>query len=88
MIEIPQATGAIPRPEPMSTSGNRDYWIGKQKYEVWRDIKHYEAREGNGQLARPESDGNKTANGDAEPTAPVQRRPPQPAAAELCGSPT
>jgi rare lipoprotein A len=25
----------------MSESGNRDYWIGKQKFEVWRDIKHY-----------------------------------------------
>ena len=31
VIEIPQATGAIPRPEPLSVSGNRDYWIGKQK---------------------------------------------------------
>ena len=41
VIEIPQATGAIPRPEPLSESGNRDYWIGKQKFEVWRDIKHY-----------------------------------------------
>ena len=60
----PQATGAIPRPEPMSTSGNRDYWIGKQKYEVWRDIST--TARGHGQLARQDLDGNKTANGDVQ----------------------
>ena len=63
VIEIPQATGAIPRPEPMSASGNRDYWIGKQKYEVWRDIKHYQ-EEGTASWLALELDGNKTANGD------------------------
>ncbi|HHQ4440955.1 TPA: septal ring lytic transglycosylase RlpA family protein [Aeromonas veronii] len=63
VIEIPQATGAIPRPEPLSTSGNRDYWIGKQKYEVWRDIKHY-SEEGTTSWLSPDLDGQKTANGD------------------------
>lgn len=63
VIEIPQATGAIPRPEPMSASGNRDYWIGKQKYEVWRDIKHYQ-EEGTASWLDKGLDGNKTANGD------------------------
>ena len=63
VIEIPQATGAIPRPEPMSQSGNRDYWIGKQKYEVWRDIKHY-SEEGTASWLARDLDGNKTANGD------------------------
>ncbi|WP_323918462.1 septal ring lytic transglycosylase RlpA family protein [Aeromonas veronii] len=63
VIEIPQATGAIPRPEPLSTSGNRDYWIGKQKYEVWRDIKHY-SEEGTASWLSPDLDGQKTANGD------------------------
>lgn len=63
VIEIPQATGAIPRPEPMSESGNRDYWIGKQKYEVWRDIKHY-SEEGTASWLSQDLDGNKTANGD------------------------
>lgn len=65
VIEIPQATGAIPRPEPMSTSGNRDYWIGKQKYEVWRDIKHY-SEEGTASWLARDLDGNKTANGDVQ----------------------
>ncbi|MFM5257162.1 septal ring lytic transglycosylase RlpA family protein [Aeromonas veronii] len=63
VIEIPQATGAIPRPEPLSTSGNRDYWIGKQKHEVWRDIKHY-SEEGTASWLSPDLDGQKTANGD------------------------
>lgn len=63
VIEIPQATGAIPRPEPLSASGNRDYWIGKQKYEVWRDIKHYQ-EEGTASWLDKGLDGNKTANGD------------------------
>lgn len=63
VIEIPQATGAIPRPEPLSTSGNRNYWIGKQKYEVWRDIKHY-TEEGTASWLAKDLDGNKTANGD------------------------
>ncbi|WP_129503434.1 septal ring lytic transglycosylase RlpA family protein [Aeromonas veronii] len=63
VIEIPQATGAIPRPEPLSASGNRDYWIGKQKHEVWRDIKHY-SEEGTASWLSPELDGQKTANGD------------------------
>lgn len=63
VIEIPQATGAIPRPEPLSASGNRNYWIGKQKYEVWRDIKHY-TEEGTASWLAKELDGNKTANGD------------------------
>ncbi|HHQ4633389.1 septal ring lytic transglycosylase RlpA family protein [Aeromonas veronii] len=63
VIEIPQATGAIPRPEPLSASGNRDYWIGKQKYEVWRDIKHY-SEEGTASWLSPDLDGQKTANGD------------------------
>lgn len=63
VIEIPQATGAIPRPEPLSASGNRDYWIGKQKHEVWRDIKHY-SEEGSASWLSPELDGQKTANGD------------------------
>ncbi|MFC5705636.1 septal ring lytic transglycosylase RlpA family protein [Aeromonas eucrenophila] len=63
VIEIPQATGAIPRPEPMSASGNRDYWIGKQKYEVWRDIKHY-SEEGTASWLAQDLDGQKTANGD------------------------
>ncbi|MGS3176169.1 septal ring lytic transglycosylase RlpA family protein [Aeromonas sanarellii] len=65
VIEIPQATGAIPRPEPMSTSGNRDYWIGKQKFEVWRDIKHY-SEEGTASWLARDLDGNKTANGDVQ----------------------
>ncbi|MFR9703095.1 septal ring lytic transglycosylase RlpA family protein [Aeromonas sanarellii] len=65
VIEIPQATGAIPRPEPMSESGNRDYWIGKQKYEVWRDIKHY-SEEGTASWLARDLDGNKTANGDVQ----------------------
>ncbi|QXW30617.1 septal ring lytic transglycosylase RlpA family protein [Aeromonas sanarellii] len=65
VIEIPQATGAIPRPEPISTSGNRDYWIGKQKYEVWRDIKHY-SEEGTASWLARDLDGNKTANGDVQ----------------------
>lgn len=65
VIEIPQATGAIPRPEPMSESGNRDYWIGKQKYEVWRDIKHY-SEEGTASWLAQDLDGNKTANGDVQ----------------------
>lgn len=65
VIEIPQATGAIPRPEPMSASGNRDYWIGKQKYEVWRDIKHY-SEEGTASWLARDLDGNKTANGDVQ----------------------
>ena len=65
VIEIPQATGAIPRPEPMSESGNRDYWIGKQKYEVWRDIKHY-SEEGTASWLSQDLDGNKTANGDVQ----------------------
>ncbi|MGL4478380.1 MAG: septal ring lytic transglycosylase RlpA family protein, partial [Aeromonas veronii] len=60
---IPQATGAIPRPEPLSASGNRDYWIGKQKHEVWRDIKHY-SEEGTASWLSPDLDGQKTANGD------------------------
>ncbi|WP_303842948.1 septal ring lytic transglycosylase RlpA family protein [Aeromonas sobria] len=64
VIEIPQATGAIPRPEPLSASGNRDYWIGKQKNEVWRDIKHY-SEEGTASWLSPDLDGQKTANGDA-----------------------
>lgn len=63
VIEIPQATGAIPRPEPLSASGNRDYWIGKQKLEVWRDIKHY-SEEGTASWLSPDLDGQKTANGD------------------------
>ncbi len=63
VIEIPQATGAIPRPEPLSVSGNRDYWIGKQKNEVWRDIKHY-TEEGTASWLAPDLDGQKTANGD------------------------
>ena len=63
VIEIPQATGAIPRPEPLSASGNRDYWIGKQKNEVWRDIKHY-SEEGTASWLSPDLDGQKTANGD------------------------
>ncbi|MEG0008505.1 MAG: septal ring lytic transglycosylase RlpA family protein [Aeromonas sp.] len=63
VIEIPQATGAIPRPEPMSASGNRDYWIGKQKFEVWRDIKHY-TEEGTASWLAQDLDGQKTANGD------------------------
>ncbi|MFQ1637571.1 septal ring lytic transglycosylase RlpA family protein [Aeromonas veronii] len=63
VIEIPQATGAIPRPEPLSASGNRDYWIGKQKHEVWRDIKHY-SEEGTASWLSPNLDGQKTANGD------------------------
>ena len=65
VIEIPQATGAIPRPEPMSESGNRDYWIGKQKIEVWRDIKHY-SEEGTASWLSQDLDGNKTANGDVQ----------------------
>ncbi|PKQ74720.1 septal ring lytic transglycosylase RlpA [Aeromonas sobria] len=64
VIEIPQATGAIPRPEPLSASGNRDYWIGKQKNEVWRDIKHY-SEEGTASWLSSDLDGQKTANGDA-----------------------
>lgn len=64
VIEIPQATGAMPRPEPLSASGNRDYWIGKQKNEVWRDIKHY-SEEGTASWLSPDLDGQKTANGDA-----------------------
>ncbi|TNJ20802.1 septal ring lytic transglycosylase RlpA [Aeromonas sobria] len=63
VIEIPQATGAIPRPEPLSASGNRDYWIGKQKNEVWRDIKHY-SEEGTASWLSPDLDGQNTANGD------------------------
>lgn len=63
VIEIPQATGAIPRPEPLSASGNRDYWIGKQKNEVWRDIKHY-SEEGTASWLSQDLDGQKTANGD------------------------
>lgn len=63
VIEIPQATGAIPRPESLSASGNRDYWIGKQKHEVWRDIKHY-SEEGTASWLSPNLDGQKTANGD------------------------
>ncbi|MGY3857352.1 septal ring lytic transglycosylase RlpA family protein [Aeromonas intestinalis] len=63
VIEIPQATGAIPRPEPLSASGNRDYWIGKQKFEVWRDIKHYQ-EEGTASWLSQDLDGQKTANGD------------------------
>ncbi|MGL4251118.1 MAG: septal ring lytic transglycosylase RlpA family protein [Aeromonas sp.] len=63
VIEIPQATGAIPRPEPLSASGNRDYWIGKQKHEVWRDIKHY-SEEGTASWLSLALDGQKTANGD------------------------
>ncbi|MFQ2068402.1 septal ring lytic transglycosylase RlpA family protein [Aeromonas veronii] len=63
VIEIPQATGAIPRPEPLSASGNRDYWIGKQKNEVWRDIKHY-SEEGSASWLSPDLDGQNTANGD------------------------
>lgn len=63
VIEIPQATGAIPRPEPLSASGNRDYWIGKQKHEVWRDIKHY-SEEGMASWVSLDLDGQKTANGD------------------------
>lgn len=63
VIEIPQATGAIPRPEPVSASGNRDYWIGKQKNEVWRDIKHY-SEEGTASWLAQDLDGQKTANGD------------------------
>ncbi|MFM5658612.1 septal ring lytic transglycosylase RlpA family protein [Aeromonas veronii] len=63
VIEIPQATGAIPRPEPLSASGNRDYWIGKQKHEVWRDIKHY-SEEGTASWLSPDLDSQKTANGD------------------------
>ena len=63
VIEIPQATGAMPRPEPLSASGNRDYWIGKQKHEVWRDIKHY-SEEGTASWLSPDLDGQKTANGD------------------------
>ena len=54
---------AIPRPEPLSASGNRDYWIGKQKHEVWRDIKHY-SEEGTASWLSPDLDGQKTANGD------------------------
>ena len=65
VIEIPQATGAIPRPEPMSESGNRDYWIGKQKFEVWRDVKHY-SEEGTASWLSRDLDGNKTANGDVQ----------------------
>ena len=65
VIEIPQATGAIPRPEPLSESGNRDYWIGKQKFEVWRDIKHY-SEEGTASWLSQDLDGNKTANGDVQ----------------------
>ena len=56
---------AIPRPEPLSASGNRDYWIGKQKYEVWRDIKHY-SEEGTASWLSQDLDGNKTANGDVQ----------------------
>lgn len=63
VIEFPQATGTIPRPEPLSASGNRDYWIGKQKYQVWRDIKHY-SEEGSASWLDKGLDGNKTANGD------------------------
>ncbi|WP_429083605.1 septal ring lytic transglycosylase RlpA family protein [Aeromonas bivalvium] len=63
VIEFPQATGAIPRPEPLSASGNRDYWIGKQKYQVWRDIKHY-SEESSASWLDKGLDGNKTANGD------------------------
>ena len=63
VIEIPQATGAIQRPEPLSASGNRDYWIGKQKNEVWRDIKHY-SEEGTASWLARELDGQPTANGD------------------------
>lgn len=63
VIEIPQATGAIPRPEPLSASGNRDYWIGKQKNEVWRDIKHY-TEEGTASWLAQDLDGQQTANGD------------------------
>ncbi|PKQ73649.1 septal ring lytic transglycosylase RlpA family protein [Aeromonas sobria] len=63
VIEIPQATGAMPRPEPLSASGNRDYWIGKQKNEVWRDIKHY-SEEGTASWLSPDLDGQNTANGD------------------------
>ena len=65
VIEIPQATGAIPRPEPLSESGNRDYWIGKQKFVVWRDIKHY-SEEGTASWLSQDLDGNKTANGDVQ----------------------
>ena len=65
VIEIPQATGAIPRPEPLSASGNRDYWIGKQKHEVWRDIKHY-SEEGTASWLAQDLDGQKTANGDVQ----------------------
>lgn len=65
VIEIPQATGAIPRPEPLSASGNRDYWIGKQKFEVWRDIKHYQ-EEGTASWLSQALDGQKTANGDLQ----------------------
>ncbi len=65
VIEIPQATGAIPRPEPLSASGNRDNWIGKQKNEVWRDIKHY-SEEGTASWLAQDLDGQKTANGDVQ----------------------
>ncbi|MDM5062206.1 septal ring lytic transglycosylase RlpA family protein [Aeromonas salmonicida] len=65
VIEIPQATGAIPRPEPLSASGNRDYWIGKQKNEVWRDIKHY-SEEGTASWLSQDLDGQQTANGDVQ----------------------
>ncbi|MFQ1998333.1 septal ring lytic transglycosylase RlpA family protein [Aeromonas veronii] len=65
VIEIPQATGAIPRPEPLSTSGNRDYWRGQEKFEVWRDIKHY-SEEGTASWLSPSLDGQKTANGDVQ----------------------
>ncbi|MCS3454966.1 rare lipoprotein A [Aeromonas sp. BIGb0405] len=63
VIEFPQATGAIPRHEPLSASGNRDYWVGKQKYQVWRDIKDY-SEEGSASWLDQGLDGNKTANGD------------------------
>jgi rare lipoprotein A len=49
----------------MSESGNRDYWIGKQKFEVWRDIKHY-SEEGTASWLSRDLDGNKTANGDVQ----------------------
>ncbi|PJG59186.1 septal ring lytic transglycosylase RlpA family protein [Aeromonas cavernicola] len=68
VIEIPQATGAIPRPEPLSNRGNQDYQIEGKTEKVWRDIKHY-SEEGTASWLAKDLDGNKTANGDTMDSA-------------------
>ncbi|MGL5948853.1 MAG: septal ring lytic transglycosylase RlpA family protein [Aeromonas sp.] len=56
-------TAAVVRREATSASGNRDYWIGKKKYKIWRGKRQYR-QEGRASWVAQSLDGNPTASGE------------------------